>query len=178
MILLGINCAFGNTDCAGLTLSAVDLERGWINYPRPKTGIPRRCPLWPETVDAIRAALEVRPKPADYPDCGKVFLTERGTACVVQTANGHKKDLIGVRFTNLLRALGVHREGVGFYSLRHTFETVAGEAKDQVAVDLVMGHTDPSMAANYRHGVSDERLRAVVDHVRKWLRPDFASATS
>ena len=47
MILLGINCGFGNGDCGHLPLSAVDLDGGWIDYPRPKTGIARRCKLWP-----------------------------------------------------------------------------------------------------------------------------------
>src|SRR5262249_38314778 len=37
MILLGINCAFGNSDCGNLPLSAVNLDTGWIDYPRPKT---------------------------------------------------------------------------------------------------------------------------------------------
>lgn len=47
MILLGVNCGFGNADCGNLPLAALDLERGWVNYPRPKTGVQRRCPLWP-----------------------------------------------------------------------------------------------------------------------------------
>src|SRR6478736_6170253 len=38
MLLLGINCGFGNTDCARLPLSALDLKTGWLDYPRPKTG--------------------------------------------------------------------------------------------------------------------------------------------
>ena len=46
----GVNCGFGNGDCASLPLSAVNLDAGWIDFPRPKTGINRRCPLWPETV--------------------------------------------------------------------------------------------------------------------------------
>src|SRR5262245_43195502 len=37
MILLGINCGFGNSDCGKLPLSALDLDRGWLDYPRPKT---------------------------------------------------------------------------------------------------------------------------------------------
>src|SRR5205823_3745962 len=53
MILLGINCGLGNADCGRLTVQALDLERGWLDFPRPKTGLPRRCPLWPETVEAI-----------------------------------------------------------------------------------------------------------------------------
>ena len=74
-------------------------------------------------------------------------------------------------------AAGLHRKGIRFYTLRHVFETVAGDAKDQVAVDAIMGHTDPSMAGHYRERIDDARLRAVVDHVRKWLWPDAAKAT-
>jgi integrase len=186
MILLGVNCGFGNMECANLMFAGMDLDGGWIDFPRPKTGIPRRCPLWPETVEAIRAAVAVRPKPGDYPDCGRVFLTLRGNSFIVITekigmegegdkknlvAKSNRKDLIGIQFGKLLNALGIRREGVGFYSLRHVFETIAGGAKDQVAVDLIMGHTDPTMAGVYRERVDDARLRAVVDHVRAWLWP-------
>jgi integrase len=62
MLLLGINCGMGNSDCANLPLRAVDLDGGFIDFPRPKTGIARRCPLWPETVSAIKEALSKRPK--------------------------------------------------------------------------------------------------------------------
>jgi hypothetical protein len=45
MILLGTNCGFGNSDCGTLPRSALDLEGGWANYHREKTGVTRRCPL-------------------------------------------------------------------------------------------------------------------------------------
>jgi integrase len=35
MILLGINAGMGNNDVGMLPLSALDLQRGWIDYPRP-----------------------------------------------------------------------------------------------------------------------------------------------
>ena len=53
MILLGINCAFGNTDVATLPRSRVNLERGWHDFERVKTAVDRRCPLWPETLRAL-----------------------------------------------------------------------------------------------------------------------------
>jgi integrase len=178
MVLLGVNCGFGNMDCAELTFSNLDLDRGWIDFPRPKTGIARRCALWPETVAAVREAIAERPKPANYAECGRVFLTSRGNSFIVITTNidpekrlarSNRKDLICIQFKKLLDALGIHREGVNFYALRHTFETVGGEAKDQVAVDLVMGHSDPSMAGHYRERIDDSRLQAVTDHVRAWV---------
>src|SRR5262245_46411583 len=54
MIPLGVNCGIGNADCGLLPLAARDLNRGVIDFPRPKTGIARRCPLWPETGEALR----------------------------------------------------------------------------------------------------------------------------
>ena len=111
----------------------------------------------------------MRPKAEKPRDVGRVFLSSTGTMLVTRTAAGHTVDLLGAPFTELLKAKGIHRKGVGFYTLRHVFETVAGDAKDQVAVDLIMGHLDPSMAANYRERIEDARLRAVVDHVRAWV---------
>jgi hypothetical protein len=45
MILLGLNAGFGQSDCSSLPRSAVDLKAGWVIFPRPKTGIPRRARL-------------------------------------------------------------------------------------------------------------------------------------
>ena len=64
-ILLGINCGFGNTDCATLPIDCLDLASGWVTFPRPKTGIVRKCPLWPETVAALRVALAKPPTPKE-----------------------------------------------------------------------------------------------------------------
>jgi integrase len=168
MILLGVNSGFGNADCATLPLSAINLDTGWLDFPRPKTGIPRRCPLWLETTNAIREALAVRPAPKDGGDAGLVFLQRSGRRWVRNTAKSHT-DNISVRFCELLKLLGLYCDGLGFYTLRHIFRTVADAARDPVAIDLIMGHTDSSMAAHYRERVEGSRLRAVADHVREWL---------
>ncbi|HEX5269353.1 MAG TPA: tyrosine-type recombinase/integrase, partial [Gemmataceae bacterium] len=175
MILLGINAGFGNMDCATLPLSAVNLDAGWLDYPRPKTGIPRRCPLWPETVAAIREALTVRPAPKSPADADCVFLRESGLRWVRE--EGARKDDVCKAFAELLKRLELHRARVGFYTLRHAFRTIGDGARDPVAIDLIMGHSDPSMAAHYRERIEDGRLRAVADHVRRWLFGDTTVAT-
>jgi integrase len=164
MLLLGANCALGNADVGRLPLSALDLERGWLNFPRVKTGQPRRAALWPETVAAIRDALAARPAAKDPADEGLLFLTAKGNPW-------HKKiedNPVSKETRKLLDALGINGH-TNFYALRHTFETVGGEAKDQVAVDHIMGHSRDDMASVYRERISDDRLKAVADHVRAWL---------
>ena len=45
-----------------------------MDYARRKTGIHRRCPLWPETVEAMHDALEARPQPKNAVDADLVFV--------------------------------------------------------------------------------------------------------
>lgn len=179
MILLALNCGLGNSDCAGLPVKALDLKAGWLDFPRPKTGIPRRCPLWPETVAAVKEALNTRPAPRDPAHNGLAFLTRFGrpwgSAVMGEDSDGNPKvkvdDPLAKEFGKMVRELGLWRPGLGFYALRHGFETVAGDSKDQVATDAIMGHARDDMASLYRERLDDARLRAVVAHVRKWLFP-------
>jgi integrase len=171
MALLALNCGFGNGDVAALPLNAVNLDAGWIDFARPKTGIRRRCKLWPETVDALRTVLANRREP--LPEAKDfVFVGERGRPWIL-IREGNRTDLVAVTFTRFLRSMKMHKPRFGFYTLRHVHRTIADGAKDPVAANYIMGHVDGSMAATYTHGVDDDRLAAVADHVRKWL---FASA--
>ncbi|HEY1381021.1 MAG TPA: tyrosine-type recombinase/integrase [Gemmataceae bacterium] len=178
MILLGVNCGFGNADVGTLPLSALDLAGGWVIYPRPKTGIDRRCPLWPETVAALKQWLKVRPRPEDPAGANLVFLTRTGGRWTKDGADGladRKKawtltdNPLSKEARKLLDALGIdgHRN---FYALRHTFQTVGDESGDFLAVRSIMGHAGGNDIANeYRERLSDARLRKVAEHVRTWL---------
>ena len=173
MILLGINCGFGQTDVSNLPRSAIDFTKGWIAYPRPKTGIERRCPLWPETVIALQEAIAKRPKPKDANDGNLAFITKYGHRWVkthtTEKGSGTPADAIGQQFSKLLTELKLKRPGLGFYALRHTFETIGGESRDQVAVDYIMGHAREDMASVYRERISDERLLSVTTFVHGWF---------
>jgi integrase len=164
MLLLGINAGFGGADCGTLPMEALDLDRGWVTFPRPKTGVPRRCPLWPETVAALRGVIDARRAPKDSADANLVFITKY----VGRWDKGTTDNPISKEMAKLLKDVGVRRKGLSFYALRHTTETLGGEAKDQPALDLIMGHASDSrdMGAVSQENIKDDRLQAVVDRVR------------
>jgi integrase len=118
--------------------------------------------------EAVREALAARPEPKDEADAETVFLQPSGRRWVRVTEKS-RTDNVSVHFCELLKKLRMHRDGVGFYTLRHVFRTIGDAARDPAAIDLIMGHTDPSMAGHHRERVEDSRLRAVTDHVRSWL---------
>jgi integrase len=107
-----------------------------------------------------------RPEPKDAGHSGLVFITQLGNPWAKEKNEGP----VGKEFGKLLRRLGINgRRGLGFYTLRHSFRTVADEAKDQPAADYIMGHEVPHMSSVYRETISDTRLKAVTDHVHAWL---------
>lgn len=163
--LLGVGCGFGNHDIATLPLEAVDLRGGWVDHARPKTGVERRCWLMPETVQALRRWMEARPEPQDARAASLAFLTRRGTSLNGSLTHSPLTN----EFRCLLERVGAYEPRRTFYALRHTTETIGGEAQDQVALDFVMGHLDESMASHYREGISDQRLRRVGEVIRNWL---------
>ncbi len=174
MVLLGINCGFGQTDCSSLPQSAVDLERGWITFPRPKTAVMRRCPLWPETVEAVRVAIAKRSKAKRDEFAGRAFLTRCGVPFVRSGSVGSVIDGVAQQFRKLLVDLELAGNRRAFYALRHTFETIGGASRDQIATSYIMGHAPHSsdMTAVDRESIEDDRLQAVANHVRGWLWPD------
>lgn len=111
-----------------------------------------------------------RREPKDKKYVDTVFLT-RCREPWTSKGKGERDNPIGKETTKLLKALKIHRPGLGFYTLRHVFETIAGECRDQVAVDCFMGHAAKAhdMSAVYRERMADKRLFRVARYVRKWL---------
>jgi integrase len=170
MIYLGVNCGFGNADCGRLPFERLDLELGWLTWGRPKTGTARRCPLWPETVDALREWISVRKPPTDDKLSKYVFLTKYGNCWC--RSDEDRNNPLSYEFRKLVKALGFYRKGITtFYSLRRTFQTIGDAAGDAIAVKFIMGHIAASddMSAVYRQKTFDGPLKRVTDHVRDWL---------
>jgi integrase len=184
MIYLGINGALGNTDCGSLQWRHIDFDRGWLTFPRPKTGIARRCPLWPETLEALRAAIAVRPQPKDDKYRDRIFVSDRGLPWTADATlredgtTGPRIDCVTKAFRRLLDNLGLYRKRHGFYTLRHVFATIASSTLDQPAIDQITGHCDHAISAMYREYVADERLMRVAEHVRRWLTTSSGSPSN
>lgn len=175
MILLGLNGGFGNTDCAKLPIKAIDFGRKVIDFDRPKTGIERVVPLWPETIAALLDTISNRPQPVDEEASKLVFLTTFGRPWVrehlhLSESKGIDRvvvlDAIGDVFDRLLIKLDLKRKGLSFYALRHTFRTWADEVRDQHAIHKIMGHAIPGMSGIYVEEIGLDRLRVIVEHVR------------
>lgn len=175
-ILLGINCGFGQTDCATVPRTAFDFRKRMLVWRRGKTGVNRACPLWPETVKALRAYR--RPHTAELP---LMFITEKmGHRWVREVA---VRDETGqVERVKYLDAISPEVRYVaemakvkprGFYTFRHTFRTMAEGTGDLNAVRVIMGQSFSGLDDFYLHLDQrpdyQRRLRKVTDAVRKWV---------
>lgn len=163
MVLLGINCGFGNEDCAALPRSAIN--GNWIEWARVKTATTRRCPLWPETLEAIHEAIQHADSKGETELC---FMGARGKNFVSKKKDGTR---VGKVFDHAREKSGIRTERT-FYDLRRTFQTVALNAtgNDNVTKSI-MGHipSESNMSARYTQEVWENQLQMVSNAVRKWV---------
>jgi integrase len=161
MIWLGLNCGLGCTDCAELLWKHVDLKQRRIDFPRTKTGIHRRLPLWNETIEALKKLTRIN---------NRVFNTADGkkVVSIVQRIDGNgdekivKCDNVSRDFASLLKkAKIVKGKGTGFYTLRRTAATLTAASGDPFAVQRLLGHADLKMATTYVQDVSEQTDRAI-----------------
>ena len=191
LILLGVNCALGPADLGRLRWNMLDLQRRRLDFPRCKTGTPRRGFLWKRTVNALlklRTLKHNRDALEREGEAALVFITREGlpfyreqlvVADLVVDGKTTKK-IIGVKihkpilytFGRMVRELQLGK-GASFYRLRHTFKTAAKKARDNEAVDLMMGHRSGGATGRiYDHEVIRwRRIRRVARVVRRQLWP-------
>jgi integrase len=158
LLMLGLNCGFGNSDIGTLKLCDVDLENGTVSHPRPKTKVERDFTLWPETVDVLKQYLEKeRGKPRNDEIAKLFFVTLKGCpfSWTVLDKKGklQRSDAVGNRFDRLCERAGVTRRyGVGFYILRHTYATYIGEQScDYRELQAALGQLTLQQQEAYRH---------------------------
>ena len=173
--LLGANAGCYSKDIAALTDRDVDLETGYVESLRTKNGFLWQATLWPETVAAIRAYLEVRPAPARPGWARRLFLTAAGfpphhEKCTAGRGGLviHESDALGQATAKLLRELGLKRRGVSFGTWRHTFLSVAAPFGQPHIIQRIVGHEIEGAIDDYMK-LRPDQLRPVTDGVRGLL---------
>ena len=177
---LAINGGMRQADIGHLTPSAYRRAdqvtggvRGWIDEPRHKTESPRRFPLWPETADALDAAIAGHAWGAD-PARATLLCTTAGTPLLKP-----RDDRIQKRFTALRNRAwpkGSHYRDCSFQWFRYTHITVASTAPiarpdlARLVRLLIVGHiTDHNVHDAYLQTLPDAPFLETVLHVRRWL---------
>jgi len=168
MILLGLNCGFGCTDCGELKWSDLDLVNGRVKLARKKTGVSRDLPLWAETIESLEK----------IPRTGELVFSTLKDKPLIQTTyqineDGSSKysniNLVTSRFCKLMKKAGIRApKGTGFYTLRRTAATVAARSGDPFAVQRLLGHANLKMATIYVQDVSRQTDR-VIENSRKYV---------
>ena len=158
-IHLGLH-GLGNTDIAELSFADIK-PGGWIRRPRSKTGKLRELRLWRETQSLI-GLLNAEDTDPDR----KIIIGRNGADWIPRKSTNQ----ISKRFAQLARKAGVNRDGLSFYSLRHCFQSKSEDfTQDYPAVSRILGRSKREVADHYRDKISDERLEAVTESMRRWF---------
>jgi integrase len=168
MIYLGLNCGFGCTDCSELQWKNLDLANGRVVFPRRKTGIQRDLPLWPETIDALKAVPK-KGKLVFYTSQGNPFVRDVSKIDADGNENYFSLNWITTKFSRLIKKAGLDvPKGTSFYTLRRTAATIAAHSGDPFAVQRLLGHTNLLMATRYVQDVS-KQTDEVIGKSRKYI---------
>jgi len=175
LLMLGLNCGFGNMDVSTLKLSDIDLETGTICHPRPKTGVFRDFKLWPETIEAIKLYIEKERRRSMDPETDKLlFVGKRGNPLVWEEIDEKgrikRSDAVKARFKRLFEKAGLKRNyGTGFYILRHCYATIIGKcSNDPREVQAALGQITFKQQETYRHD-RQQKARSAQKKIREEL---------
>jgi len=111
MLLLGLNCGFGYTDCSNLKWSHIDFDSVRVKMPRVKTGIDRDLPLWKETLEAIKL-LQKRGEFVFYTTQGNLWVRTIKTISKDVQIKYSRYDAISAAFSKLLKKTNLKTEVV------------------------------------------------------------------
>jgi hypothetical protein len=153
--------AFAPKDLGTLPEKIVDLDCGYIRFPRGKTGVGRLCWLPPCARMAVKRYLDNRGVECCATAEGLLFRSSTGLPYFREPTGedtGSRYDSIGNQWSKIV--------GLPLSGLRSTFATLADDWPDQRAVDVVLGHlSGHSMSvrrSHYAKKLNPERVRRLV----------------
>jgi len=145
IMLLSLNCGMKESAAAdvritprrGRAVPDIDLDKGVLAMPRPKTGIIRVAVLWDRTIAAIKEVLATRKSDSEF-----LFLNHCGNP--MQPRNIRK-------WWHRTRKQAGVSASVKFEHIRDATQTIPldDDPKSLVETNLIMGHAVSGMANNY-----------------------------
>jgi integrase len=184
ILLLAANCGLGPADLGRLKWRHLDLEAGRLDFPRGKTGTPRKGHLWKKSRSALARVRTLKNAKAAIEAKGRdalVFVARRGLSMyeerlVTKTVDGKVKASVVVRNAISITvgriAADCGLEGVTLYRFRHGLRTLGQRARDTAALNLAMGHRERTTGETYNHEEPDwTRLKRVARKVYKAYWP-------
>lgn len=190
LLLLGLNCGFGQAEVASLQLDEIHLDeihphygqRGsWIRRFRYKTGVYGEWKLWDETVQGIRWMMERRGTKKE----GALILTKDGRPLTQPTDNNNRNNKIPNCWGRLLKRIRKDKENEKFRTL--SFNKLRKTAGDQIkkvssgeiaGVFHSRGQVVPTddLSDLYTNRPFDKVFEAI-EAVRTYLAPIFEGVT-
>jgi len=188
LLLLGLNCGFGQAEVASLQVDEIHLDQkhphygqngSWIRRFRYKTGVYGEWKLWDETVQGIRWMLERRGTKKE----GALILTKDGRPLTQPTENNNRNNKIANCWGRLYQRVLKDEEGfrrLSFNKLRKT----AGDLIKRVSSGEIAGvfHSRGQVVPTddlsdlYTNRHFDKVFEAIAA-VRKHLAPMFEGVT-
>jgi len=146
------------TELVGLPLSAIQLDRGFVQV-KGKGGKERVVPLGEPAIKALKAWLPLR----------KEMLGEKGKSIYLFPSRGGTAHLTRQRFFQLIKGVGLKAgldpARLSPHVLRHAFAThLIEHGADLRSVQTMLGHADIATTQIYTHVASDRLSRTVEKH--------------
>lgn len=179
IILLSVNCGLGPADLGRIRWHHIDLANRTLNMPRGKTGEDRRGYLWKRTVKALKRVRELKHNKAAFEADGQnalIFITRKGLPMYREEEVIKDGESVDVKIANAISgtlsrmAKQAGLIGITQYRCRHTYKTLGVQARDEEAMDYMMGHIDRRTGKVYDHNaISPQRVRRVSKFIYRKL---------
>jgi hypothetical protein len=190
LLLLGLNCGFGQAEIASLQTGEIELDEkhpyyglpgSWIRRIRFKTGVYGEWKLWDETAQGIRWMMERRGTQKE----GALILTREGRPLTQPTENDNRNNKIANCWGRLYQRILKDKENEGFRRLSfNKLRKTAGDLIKRLSSGEIAGvfhcrgqvvPTD-DLSDLYTNRHFDKVFQAIVA-VRQHLAPIFEGVT-
>ncbi|EAQ80610.1 hypothetical protein [Blastopirellula marina] len=198
LLLLGLNCGFGRAEIGSLLVGEVHLFKGHtereqeiLDFPttdkdsfikriRRKSGVYGEHILFPQTVEAIKWAMEHRQRFPDFSPAARLVVSENGSAIDRPTKSNNANQLIPNHFDRLIQRIQDDKQQIrklSFGKLRKTATDLVKRFSNGEIAGVFDCHGSPVKTDSLSDQYSNRPFGKVFQAIREveaYLAPVFA----